>query len=129
MRVQFADIETERFKETYELNQLDDSVKEYRIPFKLGCILEFDDNGKEIYRYFSKNQTEFCKEIVDNCSKNNVKVVYFHNLAFDSKFLFAYLLEKFDKIKPFRVNSKIHAIYCYKNYANGRQYIVLKLKD
>lgn len=109
----FADIETSMFKEKAEL--LLETDKSYQLDFKLGCIVSFDiENDKELYFYHSENLDDYCLKCISNCSRKNKKIIFFHNLKFDSKFLIDYINAYFDEIKIIRNSGNIIAIRCYK---------------
>lgn len=123
----FADIETSNFKDN--LDKVD--IDSYLLEFKLGCFIEFDyTNDKVIEKYYSVDNIEFNEKLISQCHRNRKKVVYFHNLRFDSKFFIDFLYDHFYEIKVIRTDSKIISIRCYKKRKDGNQIdCVLEFRD
>lgn len=117
----YSDIETTEFKSESEIQEIDD----YQLEFKLGCIL----NDEMEYRFHSFNQNDFCNELVKDVNKYKLKRIYFHNLAFDSKFLFNFLYNHFDKCNVIKTNSRILAINCYFKNSQNKFNKVMEIRD
>lgn len=127
LKLYYSDIETTKFKKAYELDNFENDS--YELLFELGCIVSFDNNSEIDYEYYSFNQLDFCNELIKDCSKTNVKRIYFHNLRFDSKFLFEFLYNHFDKLKTIKANSKIISINCFMENSQHKFNKVLELRD
>lgn len=124
-----ADIESTDFKENLEA-EYNMNGNSYPLEFKLGCFIQFDyELDSEIERYHSFNQKEFAERLIKGCSRKNKRIVYFHNLKFDSKFLITTLLKYFNVIKPVEAGGKMHTIKCYKKRNNGQYDCILEFKD
>jgi len=133
MRIIFSDIETTKFKDN--LNEFD--LDFYELDFKLGCFIEFDFiTEKEIYSFSTINFNEYLLELVSDLSIRKKKIIYYHNLTFDSKFFIDFLNSYFDNVKVLRTNSSIINIKCFKSrkYKSGnkiqyRNDCILEFKD
>lgn len=126
-RIFFSDIETSDFKD--KLEKLE--INSYELEFKLGCIIEFDyNNDNPLDKLSFTDNNDYNKELISKCNRNNKKIIYFHNLKFDSKFFIDFLFEKFDIVKVIRTDSKIIAIKCFKLRKNSKQLdCILEFKD
>jgi len=122
--IYYSDIETTKFKDNIELV----NISEYILDYKLGCIIKFDSNSKIDYKYHSFSQLEFNKELIKYKPKQ-LKIVYFHNLKFDSKFFFKDLVDTFDKVIPIRAGNLIINISCYIVNSQNKYNKVLEFKD
>lgn len=124
----FADIETTEFMDKDKIQEIE--LEFYELEYKLGCIVSYDHvNDKQVKKYYTLDQDEFCAELVAGASRRNKKVVYFHNLAFDSKFFIQYLRANFTLVKPIRTSSKLLGIHCYQERTTVKNGKVKKVRD
>lgn len=121
------DIESTDFKDDLS-KEFDDF---YTLEFKIGCSIKFDiENECEIERFYTFNQQEFLEYLIKGCNSRNKHIVYFHNLAFDSKFFIDFLYEHFAYVIPIRTGGRIPLIRCYRQRKNKSQYdCILEIKD
>lgn len=134
-RYLFSDIESTKFIDKDKL--VDFKSTEYNLEFKLGSILEYNTKKDELidkksFFDFEKYANYLCSDL----SRYKRKIVYFHNLGFDSKFLIDYLNKRFDKIKIIKSGSQILSIKCFRTrikYVNSKRKVqndcLLQLKD
>lgn len=124
-RYLFSDIETTKFIDKDKLNHFKKNY--YNLEFKLGSILEYNTKKDKLIdkkSFFDKEN--YLNYLISDLSRYKRKIVYFHNLGFDSKFLIDYLNEKFDKIKILKSGSQILSIKCYEarvKYVDGNKVI------
>jgi hypothetical protein len=125
--VYFMDIESTKFKDNLEKEIIDF----YKLDFKLGCSIKFDvETCNEIEKYHTTNQLDFQEYLIKELSQKKKKIVYFHNLSFDSKFFIDFLQKSFSFVDIMRTGGKIPSIRCFKLRKDKTQYIcVLEFRD
>lgn len=126
--IHFSDIETTEFMDKDEIQDLE--IEFYDLEFKLGCIVSYDhEKDDQASKFHSLSQDEFCHELVSTASRRNKKIVYFHNLSFDSKFFIHYLREMYDEVKPIRTSSKLLVLKCFKKRTRVKNGKVIEAMD
>ena len=116
--IYYADIETTKFKDDLDYESIDFPE------FILSCTIKLNDTFDSISDKYSFKSVKDMNDFFTSKSSKQ-KIVYFHNLSFDSKF-FLYDLYKSGlfEIEIIKIQSKILQIAVFRKNAKKRKIIV-----
>jgi len=89
--------------------------------FRLACIISFDDSKKIRLKRSFTDLDKFYEFLESIAKRNEYPIIYFHNLAFDAKYLMDFFSKHFHSAPFIETSGKIYSIKCMKHVAKMRK--------
>lgn len=83
------------------------------LDFKLGCCIQFDESGNELQRYATLDENDFFEFLIKDLRNRKKRIIYFHNLSFDSKFFLLRLQDHFPDVAIIKNGSRVISVKCF----------------